>query len=324
MTGHDFWEPRLRVRASGLGGSGYRIPTWVENGKPVVVPGVTTVLGALDKPGVVQWAVDNTAAYAAANAQELLNRTEVQGFNMLRWYHRKTPDFDDPIQEMRDYSNGVLNDLADLGTMIHDWIAFEVADMFPPDLIREEQTQMAEAYLDWKDQHYIEPVVSEVSVLNTDARYAGTLDHVWNLGCDHEDPCLGQSDGELIPTMVDVKSSRAVRDSHIAQLAALGAANVMMREVGVDYPGAVEYDTKQWGKTYWVEDVPPDFSRYAILQVRPKDIDKSGERIPAFCSLHPVDQRFIDLGYETFLGALRVRHAERSIKDLQKELGKEY
>ena len=295
-----------------------------DNGKPLVVPGITTVLGALDKPGVAQWSVDNTAAYAVANAEALLQRSESQGFNMLRWFHRKTPDFDDPSHDLRDYTNGVLNDAAELGTLTHDWIAAHVEGLFEPELVRDEQTNMIERFLDWEDAHVIEPVVTEVSLVNTSDKYAGTLDHVWNIACDHEGPtCLGQDPGEVVPALVDVKTSRAIRDSHIAQLAALGACDVMMKEVGVDTPGAVEYDTKQWGKTYWVEVAPPAFSRYAILQVRPDDVDKDGNRIPAFCELHPVDQRLVDLSYETFLGALRVRHAERDIKNLKKQIEKE-
>ena len=107
-------EPKLRVRSSGHGGSGYKHPHTGD-----VVPGVTTVLKRLDKPGVLQWAVDNTAAYAVANVDGLLNRTEEQGFGFLRWYWKRDPLKGD-LSDIRNYSDGVLNDAAELGTMMHD------------------------------------------------------------------------------------------------------------------------------------------------------------------------------------------------------------
>lgn len=303
---HDRWEPKLRVAASGLGGSGYRIPTRLDDkGKPLLVPGVTTVLGVLDKGGIVQWAVDNTAAYAVANIDALLNRDAAQGFGFLRWYHRrmKESDFDDPRVDISDYSSGVLNDLAELGTMTHDWIADFVNDYFPDALIREQQTEMIEKFLQWWSEHEVQVVASEITVVGEDN--AGTLDHIWNI------------DG--IPTLLDVKTSRKVRFSHYGQLGALGAANYYMREVDAGYPGAVEYETKKWGKTYWVEEPIPEFTQYAILHLRPSDTTSQGEYMEPFCELHIIPQEKIDAGYELFRGALGARLAERKLKQLEKE-----
>lgn len=308
--GHDRWEPKLRVRASGLGGSGYRIPTRLgEDGKPLLVPGVTTVLGALEKGGVTQWAVDNTAAYAVANVDALLNRDETQGFGFLRWYHRrmKEEDFDNPEIDIRDYSNGVLNDLAELGTMTHDWIADHVNDFFPDDLVRDEQVEMIDRFLEWWAENDVQVVASEITVVGDTevGGYAGTLDHIWVI------------DG--VPTLVDVKTSRSTRKEHWAQLAALGAATSYMKQVDENYPGAVEYDTKQWGKTYWVEEPLPAFTQYAILHLRPVDFDSRGTVIDSFCTLKVVEQEKIDTAFDLFKGALTVRHAERKLKELEKE-----
>lgn len=303
---HDRWEPKLRVAASGLGGSGYRIPTrTAQDGKPLLVPGVTTVLGVLDKGGIVQWAVDNTAAYAAANVEALLNREPEQRYGFLRWYHSrmKSRDFDNPEIDITDYSNGVLNDLAELGTMTHDWIADFVNDYFTGDLTRDAQVEMVNKFLEWWEAHDVQVVASEITVVGEDN--AGTLDHIWII------------DG--VPTLLDVKTARKMRFSHYAQLGALGAANYYMREVASDYPGAVEYETKKWGKTYWVEEPIPAFTQYAILHLRPSDTTSRGEYLEPFCELHVIPQEKIEAGFRMFQGALCARLAERDLKKLEKE-----
>lgn len=307
------WDPKLRVAASGYSGSGYRVPTRLgEDGKPLLVPGVTTVLGALDRPGVLQWSIDNTAAYAVANVDALLNRTEEQGFGFLRFYAKrmKESDFDDPMVDIRNYSNGVLNDLAELGSLTHDWIADFVNDFPEPDLTRNEQADMIEKFLEWYAEHEIEVVVSEVTVVGDG--YAGTLDHIWII------------DG--IPTLVDVKTSRATRDEHFAQLAALGAADAMMVEVPEGTPGAVEYTRTSKGvkhTSYWIERPVPAFSQYAILHLRPNDYDSKGNFVPAFCELKIIEYDLIEAAFELFEGALKARHGQARLKAVKKALAKE-
>lgn len=304
--GRDRWEPKLRVAASKYGGSGYRIPTRKGgDGKPLLVPGVTTVLGALDKGGIVQWAVDNTAAYAIANVDALLNRTEEQGYGFLRWYHTrmKPRDFDDPTVDIRDYSSGVLNDLAELGTGTHDWVADFLNDYFPDDLVRDEQVEMVDRFLEWFADHEVTVIATEITVVGAD--WAGTLDYILVI------------DGVVY--LVDLKTARMVRASHFAQLAALGSAEAMMREVDAGYPGAVEYETKKWGKTYWIEEPLPDFSEYAILHMRPQDTDSKGNWIESFCELKVVSHEKIQAAHGLFTGALQARHAERKLRELEKE-----
>jgi len=300
----DRWEPRLRVAASRYGGSGYRIPTRLgEDGKPLLVPGVTTVLSALDKGGIIQWAVNNTAAYAIANIDALLNRTEDQGYGFLRWYHNrmKPKDFDDPVVDITDYSNGVLNDLAELGTMTHDWVADFLNDYFNEDLIRNEQVEMVNRFLEWYAEHEVEVIATEVTVVG--ANWAGTLDYILRI------------DG--VTYLVDLKTSRAIRSSHYGQLSALGSAEAMMREVTADFPGAVEYETKKWGKTYWVEEPLPDFSDYAILHMRPQDTDSKGKWMDSFCELKIIPHEKIQAAHGLFTGALQARHAERKLREFE-------
>lgn len=301
-------EPKLRVRASGLKGSGYILPTRND----MIVPGITTVTAVIgDGKGLQQWVANNTAAFAVANLDALMNRTELQGYGLLRFYHtRMKPEkFDDPEIDIRDYSNGVLNDLADLGTLIHEWIEDHVWGNFEPELVRDEQVQMAEVFMEWASQHTIEPVISETTVIGRSSRgqmYAGTLDHIWIL------------DG--VPTLVDVKSSRASYEGHYAQLAALGAAESMLVEVDPETEGAGMHENKQTGEvTFWQEQPLPPFKEYAILRVRPDDFDNDGNPIPAYCRLEKASDEKIAAAWESFEGALQQRHGEKQFNAVVKK-----
>lgn len=164
-------EPLLRVRASGYGGSGYLNP-WT--GERVI--GVTTALGSLDKGGIVQWSVDQTIGYMLANKDAVYNRTSEQAYGFLRWYHKRAreADFDDPNVDLHSAHVGVLNDLAELGTMVHEWIEAYLTGGFTPDLVRPEQVQMVEAFLDWEAEHEVEVHAAELTVFGN--QYAGTAD----------------------------------------------------------------------------------------------------------------------------------------------------
>ena len=306
----DLYEPKLRVRASGLGGSGYAIPTRPDpKGKPLVVPGATTVTGVEEKGGVVQWAVDNTAAYAAALGSRLLDHSEERAYNMLRWYHTRRPKVDDPTLNVNDYSQGVLDDLAEFGTDIHSYINESVNGLpnlrTPP---TERHAQAYEAFEIWASEHVIEPVVSEITVFSPEYGYAGTLDHIWYV--DYE------------PVLIDVKTSRNIGTSHLKQLSCLGAADVWMREM----PGGegTPHKTSKWGTTYWQEDVVPSFVKYAILQVRPGDVDNKGKYVPPFAKLHYIDNSIIDASFPGFLGALEIRKSNAAVKKIVTSLDLNY
>lgn len=308
-------EPKLRIPASGLGGSGYKNPVTGEK-----VPGVTTVLGVLDKPGLIQWNIDNTAWYAVANIDALLNRTEEQGFHFLRYYTKrmKPDDFDNPVVDIHDYSTGVLNDLANLGTLTHEYIEADLNEGFEPELTRVEQAEMVEQYLIWKSEHEIEMYATEATLFGVG--FAGTADILWRLTCLHEEPCVPPGTAML----VDAKTSRRTWDEHKSQLSALGTCDTWMREVPAGTQGAFKHERTRKGVkevSWWVpQDVPP-IQAYGILHLRPNDWDRNGNPIPAFCTLKVVPQDEIDVAYKMFQGALIVRHAQAEMKKLMK--GKE-
>lgn len=278
-------EPKLRVRSSGHGGSGYKHPL---DGS--VVPGVTTVLKKLDKPAIVQWAVDNTAAFAVANIDALLSRTEEQGYGFLRWYWKRDALAGD-ASDIRNYSQGVLNDAAELGTLVHDWIAADHGACPYPNVDGAPAYfwEMVNEWDKFKQEHEIVPILTEETFWSHSYGYAGTADALWMI------------DG--VPTLLDVKTSRNTWDEHYMQLAALGAADVLVREVT---------------DGHWVEDSIPAFSQYALLHLRPSDTDNEGNYMEPFCKLKVVDHAEIPEHFEAFLGLLKVSHSQNKIKEIRK------
>lgn len=277
-------EPKLRVRSSGHGGSGYKHPLTGD-----VVPGVTTVLKKLEKPGIAQWAVDNTAAYAVANIDALLSRTEEQGYGFLRWYWKRDPLAGDST-DIRNYSNGVLNDAAELGTLMHDWVAADHEACPYPDVRNAPDYfwEMVNVWDDFKSKHDIVPIHSEVTFWSKKHGYAGTADAVWMV------------DGK--PMLIDVKTSRNTWDEHYMQLAALGHCDSMLIEPA---------------DGHWVELPMPEFEEYALLHMRPSDTDKNGNPMLPFCELKVISKAEIPIHFDAFVGLLSVSHAQNELKKLR-------
>lgn len=274
--------------------------------------GVTTALGAIDKPAIRQWAVDQTVAACVANIDLLLNRTESEGFRMMRFYHKRGKEafFDDPDFDLNQYHQGVLDDRAELGTAVHDYVEADLNEWMEPDLYRAEQAEMVEQYLIWKSEHEVEVHATEATVFGSD--YAGTAD------------IFAKIDGEN--WLIDVKTSRGTWPEHKAQLAALGAADTWMREVDKSTPGALEYEKTVKGEkdvSWWLPSEVPPVQRYGVLHIRPSDVTYDGYPMEPFCVLKEVSHEEIQAGYELFRGALQVRHAQRKMKALAKEIENE-
>lgn len=301
-------NPKYRVRASGRGGSGYGRPPLAgepskkiknadgdlidvvvdADGKPIIVPGVTTVIKVADGDGLIQWSVDQTAAYAVANVDGLLNRTMEQGYAGLRWYHKRKLDLEDPL---RNAHSGVLNDLAELGTNMHDYIEIDLwGNDFTPMITSPEMAQMVDSWHAWKFMHDIKVVYTEVTLWHPEMGYAGTFD------------LLAWIDGDL--WLIDVKTSRRVGKSHKMQLAALREA-----------PYAFTQDEND----EWIPLDLPKPTRYGFIQVRPDDTDYSGNPIESFVELHEMSEDILDVYWERFKGCLAISDVDARLKTLEKE-----
>lgn len=305
-------SPKLAVPASGHSGRGYKNPFTGE-----VIPGVTTVLGRLSKDGLIDWHVQQTAIHAIVNVDELLARSEEAGLRYLQYYSRrlKPSDLDDEECTVFTAANGVLSDLAELGDYMHDYVEDELNGNFPKEPWREDQAEMILAWEEFQQNHEIKVVQTEATVFGAD--WAGTFDAVLWI------------DEKLY--LIDVKTSRAVHDSHLFQLAALGSGLSMAIEVPEGTEGA-EYHkiTPSIGKyhggqvdSWWIEESIPAFTNYGILRIRPNDYDHKGNFVPAHCELHEVDQQLIDTGFDVFQGALKTSYAMHKFGQVKKQLEKE-
>lgn len=295
-------SPKLTVAASGYQGRGYKT---IFEDEPGVVPGVTTVLNAIAIPAITQWAVNCTAAYYAANPEAVYDRDAEAVYNMGRWHWNKTPDFDSPDYNPYNYHAGVLQEAANQGDFIHGYIEADLNGWFEPTPQNDQHEQMILAYLEWRSNNDVEMLMTERSVFGDG--YAGSFD--W----------MGYVNGAKL--IVDNKTARAIRETHIGQLAALGAAHTMAVEVPAGTPNAVYHKMHKAASeangnqvdSWWVPEPLPPFQGYAVLQVRPDDVDT-----PAFCRLEVLDGEVIDSGWRLFQGALAIKRAQRELDLLKK------
>lgn len=296
-------DPFLSSKTSGYNGRGYKA---IFEPEPELVPSVTTVLKALGNEALIQWSVDQTAAYYAANPEAVFNKSAEGAYYMGRYYHKKTPDFDSEEFDPRDWYKGVLNDAADQGTWIHSFIEATFLGTEEPTPMNRNHEQMAEAYLLWMMDNDVRVTCVESTVFGEG--YAGTLDWFGSV-----------NDGPV--SLNDNKSSRKVHQSHMVQLGGLGAAHTMAVETDdLDLEGVSHTRTIDGEKVtkYFRPEPLPAFSGYGVLQVRPDDYDYQGNFVPAFCEYHVIPNEVIDESFNIFKGALTVIQAQRRLKEMTK------
>jgi len=108
------------------------------------LPGVTTIIGVLNKPLLVPWA----------------NRLGLEGINV------------------KDY----VNDKADIGTLVHEMMFCDLKGIeVDYDYYTKAQIDIAQnsfkKYLHWKKEHTIEPLVLEEGMVSEKYQYGGTIDN---------------------------------------------------------------------------------------------------------------------------------------------------
>lgn len=306
-------DPKLTIGASGFGGRGYFDLFNLNGGKPLM--GITTATGFEDKDGLRNWERQQVAAYAATHVEEIAAKdTEVAYRYLMAVPKFLTPEKHDELPLELDLWNAaefVLNEAANTGNWIHNYVEDYFNDAFPDQPLRDDHYQMVEAFHAWESQHDIEVIATERTVYGD--RYAGTADF------------FAKVDG--VTTLIDWKSSRNLQNGHKAQLAAIGAAHTTAREVAEGTPGAIEYKLqpavakKNGGqeKAWYVEEPLPDFQQYAVVQIRPGEVGKYGEWIEPFCKMHVIPQPVIDAAWGLFQACRDGRLAQKALKDAEKE-----
>ena len=138
------------------------------------VPGVTSVIGVLDKPALVGWAANEAAAYAATHLDEV----EVRGVDA--W-----------IKDVAGASRRAGAAGAKRGKDLHKLSESLVYGNPLPDTDEKGDPWDAEVYAmagqlaRWFDAFEVEPVIHEAIVFNEDDRWCGTLDLIGDLNDRH-------------------------------------------------------------------------------------------------------------------------------------------
>lgn len=281
--------PKLAVANSGWGGRGYKNPV---SGSGRIVPSITTVLKAEAKPAIAQWAANQTAAYAVANVDQLLTRSEDVGYKMLRFFWNRTPKVNAET-DIFNYHEGVLEDAAEMGTWLHEYVQADVdgsTDPYPDlDAAHDSHWEMVEEWNKFKAEHDIRAHFTEKTVWNEGLGYAGTLDGVWEF------------DGKLC--LMDIKTSRGLYTSTWMQLAALWNSPEMFMP---------QEDDSYASLTGWQKPI----EGIGVLHVRPKDWDSRGRPMDAFCKWVPAND--LDQHFAAFKGLLAYGEAQRDVRLAEK------
>ena len=178
------------------------------------VPGVTTILGTLNKDALVGWAAKQSAAYAVEN-WDRLSRLDV--------LTRATE-----IERARFATN---RKATTKGTRIHA-LGEELAHGRAVDVPVEIQPQV-EAYAKFLDMWDLEAIATETPVCHSGYQYAGTFD------------LIARSD-KLGTVLCDIKTGKGVYSETALQLAAYRYADLRLEQ-------AVEVGPRGGRKVSWVE-----------------------------------------------------------------------
>lgn len=186
--------------------------TYKLDGKPV--PGVTTILGVLDKPAIPNWAATTVAEYVADNP-DTIEVLRAGGRKALVTMLKEVP------WQKRDKS-------AARGTTLHDYAERLLkAEEIDVDTIPDELYPVLEHAIAFLDGWQIRPLLIECPVASRTDWWAGTLDLV----ADYTRPDTGETGRAVF----DWKSGKALYPEYAWQMCAYGHAEIYTTD-GVEAP----------------------------------------------------------------------------------------
>ncbi len=182
--------------------------------KDKIVYGTTSIIGILDKPALMYWAVNQAVEFLQENLKpgKALDEVEIKTLlDTAKFAHRAKKDKS-----------------ADIGTMIHEWLEKYVLarinkQPLPEKPINKEMRSAIDGFFTWAKENKVALIASEQKIYSKKYRYAGTLD------------LEAMVNGKR--TIVDFKTSNAIYPEMFLQ----ATAYLMAREeeTGRKYNGGV-------------------------------------------------------------------------------------
>lgn len=287
-------RPQLaQYRDEGEGqGRQYRHPTRLGlDGKPLVVPSVTTILKLEDKSALIQWAVNLSVAYCVENWFTLGSRSPSDAQKNAQWRWKDVRD-----------------SRAWLGTGIHDTIEAEHTGSWDYPVLDAEQLLVMEEWRKLNEEWLIEPILTEFTCWSLYADYAGTADGLWRF--------THRVTGETFVALVDLKTSRNTWPGHYMQTSALKHADFIMSK---DMPDAVQDSKGNWPEGTWSEQPMPKFDKVLLVHLRAPEFDEFGREVkPGKHDLIEVEDT--ETWYDEFLGYRQVLAAQQKRKANEKKV----
>lgn len=201
------------------------------------LPGVTSIIGVLDKPALVNWAATITAGYAIDNWDRLAGvpiAARLKELEGARWQTNKRA--------------------AVRGTRIHA-LAERLARGEEITTDDRDLEAAARAYAGLLDAWELEPIGLELSCLNTSYEYAGTVDGIFH------SPRLGT-------VIADVKTGKRAYSEVALQLAAYRYCDIYLEEVEQFGPRGGKL------KSTWTEEPMPDVDGAVVIHIE-QETDES-------------------------------------------------
>lgn len=175
------------------------------------LPSVTTILGLLDKPYLLQWAAEQ----AAKSVIERLKRTYTGYMGSVQ---------DILIQEAKTAYQRVSGEAKDIGSQVHQLLEYYVKAKIdntelPTDKDYDNEVKLCyRSFLIWEAHYKPVWIASEMTVYNTELGYAGTLDAV----------CM--IDEKIY--VIDFKTDKQISDTYPMQISAYKEAyNLMLDQL---------------------------------------------------------------------------------------------
>lgn len=195
----------------------------IDGGKSIIAPNVTSILSQKDKSrALIPWALGCAADYVKGiiPVGTRFRMDEVQMSSL--------------VEGIKGASNRVSNTALTVGSVVHSFAEetlLAIADgrgERPTMPTHAQAKRGCEAFLQWLDQHHVEPLHIERMIFSKKFGYAGTCDFV------------GRIDNTL--TVADFKTSRGIYDEHLMQTAAYWTALEEELGLGIDARAILRFD----------------------------------------------------------------------------------